>query len=84
MRKGIHPENYRLCVFKDMSTDYSILTKSCVESNETIKWEDGNGKSAMKHTNMKIGHAQDTGKVRKIIVTLYLTTFERDRTHWIA
>jgi large subunit ribosomal protein L31 len=42
MRKGIHPENYRLCVFKDMSTDYSILTKSCVESNETIKWEDGN------------------------------------------
>ena len=42
MRKGIHPENYRLCVFKDMSTDYAILTKSCAESSETIKWEDGN------------------------------------------
>ena len=40
MRKGIHPENYRLCVFKDMSTDYAILTKSCAESSETIKWED--------------------------------------------
>ena len=42
MRKGIHPENYRLCVFKDMSTDHAILTKSCAESSETIKWEDGN------------------------------------------
>ena len=42
MRKDIHPENYRLCVFKDMSTEYAILTKSCAESSETIKWEDGN------------------------------------------
>ena len=41
MRKDIHPENYRLCVFKDMSSDFSILTKSCAESNETIKWKDG-------------------------------------------
>ena len=28
MKKNIHPENYRLCVFKDISTDYAILTKS--------------------------------------------------------
>ena len=28
MKKGIHPENYRLVVMKDMSTDYMILTKS--------------------------------------------------------
>ena len=42
MKKDIHPDNYRLCVFKDISTDYSILTKSCVETKDTIKWEDGN------------------------------------------
>ena len=41
MKKGIHPDNYRLCVFKDMSTDFAILTKSCVETKDTIKWEDG-------------------------------------------
>ena len=41
MKKGIHPESYRLCVFKDMSTDFAILTKSCAETKETIKWEDG-------------------------------------------
>ena len=42
MKAGIHPENYRLVVFKDMSNDYAFVTKSCVESKETIKWEDGN------------------------------------------
>ena len=36
MRKGIHPDSYRLCVFKDLSTDYAILTKSCAESKETV------------------------------------------------
>jgi ribosomal protein L31 len=42
MKPGIHPENYRLVVFKDMSNDYTFITKSCVETKETIKWEDGN------------------------------------------
>ena len=42
MKTGIHPEDYRLCVFKDMSTDYMILTKSCApteESDEKTKEE---------------------------------------------
>ena len=43
MKKGIHPENYRLVVMKDMSTGYSILTKSTAVSKENIKWDDGNG-----------------------------------------
>ena len=42
MKKGIHPENYRLVVFKDMSNDYSFLSKSCANSKDTVKWEDGN------------------------------------------
>ena len=42
MKKDIHPKEYRLCVFKDMSTEFKILTNSCVESESTIKWEDGN------------------------------------------
>ena len=41
MKKDIHPENYRLVVFKDMSNDYSF-SKSCAPSKETMKWEDGN------------------------------------------
>jgi len=42
MKKDIHPENYRLVVFKDMTNDYSFVTRSCAPSSETIKWEDGN------------------------------------------
>jgi len=41
MKKGIHPENYRYVVFQDLSCDYSFLTRSSVETKETIKWEDG-------------------------------------------
>ncbi|MDB5154494.1 MAG: hypothetical protein JWR54_3245, partial [Mucilaginibacter sp.] len=27
MKKDLHPKNYRLVVFKDMSNDYSFITK---------------------------------------------------------
>ena len=42
MKAEIHPENYRLVVFKDMSNGYTFLTKSCSDTKDTIKWEDGN------------------------------------------
>lgn len=36
MKKGIHPENYRLVAFKDMSNDKVFLSKSTVHTRETI------------------------------------------------
>lgn len=42
MKKEIHPENYRLVVFKDMTNDYTFVTRSCAASSENITWEDGN------------------------------------------
>ena len=44
MKKDIHPEDYRMVVFKDMSNDYAFLTRSCAPSKETISWEDGHEK----------------------------------------
>ena len=41
MKKDIHPSNYRAVVFKDIATDESFLTKSCVNTKDTITWEDG-------------------------------------------
>ena len=41
MKKNIHPENYRFVVFQDSSCDYQFLTRSTVETKDTIKWEDG-------------------------------------------
>ncbi len=42
MKKGIHPDNYRLVVFQDLNDGTSFLTRSTVASEETVKWEDGN------------------------------------------
>ena len=41
MKKGIHPENYRLVVFKDFTSDYMFMGKSCADTKDTIQWEDG-------------------------------------------
>jgi hypothetical protein len=32
MKEGIHPENYRIVAFKDMSNDDVFLTKSTVDA----------------------------------------------------
>ena len=37
MKKGIHPENYRLVAFKDMSNDVVFLCRSAVSTKETIE-----------------------------------------------
>jgi len=37
MKKGIHPENYRLVAFKDMSNETVFITRSCVNTRETIE-----------------------------------------------
>ena len=40
MKPDIHP-NYRPVVFQDNSADFAFLTKSTVETKETITWTDG-------------------------------------------
>ncbi len=39
MKKAIHPEKYRLVAFKDMSNEHTFLTKSTVNTKETIEIE---------------------------------------------
>ena len=41
MKKDLHPKDYRFVVFKDVSCDYSFLTRSTINTKETIKWKDG-------------------------------------------
>ena len=66
MKKDIHPESYRLCVFKDMSTEFAILTKSCVETEETIKWKDGNDYPLVKMEISSDSHPFFTGKAKML------------------
>ena len=66
MKTGIHPEDYRLCVFRDMSTDYMILTKSCAPSEETIKYTDGNEYPLIKMEISSDSHPFYTGKTKLV------------------
>ncbi|MDU1905412.1 MAG: type B 50S ribosomal protein L31 [Dysgonomonas sp.] len=37
MKKGIHPENYRPVVFKDMSNDEIFISRSTINAKDTIE-----------------------------------------------
>ena len=39
MKKGLHPENYRPVVFKDMSNGDVFLSRSTCSTKETIEFE---------------------------------------------
>ncbi len=62
MKKEIHPTNYRLCVFKDMSNGFTFLTKSCADTKDTIKHEDGNEYPLVKLDISMTSHPFYTGK----------------------
>jgi large subunit ribosomal protein L31 len=62
MKKGIHPGNYRLVVFKDMSNGHSFLSRSTAPSKETVKWEDGNEYPLVKLEISNTSHPFFTGK----------------------
>ena len=62
MKSEIHPDNYRLVVFKDMSNGYQFLTKSCVETKETITYEDGNEYPVYKLEISSASHPFYTGE----------------------
>lgn len=62
MKEGIHPKNYRLVVFKDMSNGDAFLSRSTTHSKETIKWEDGNEYPVIKLEISSTSHPFYTGK----------------------
>ena len=64
MKKDIHPENYRFVVFKDISNDEAILTKSCAPSRETIEWTDGKEYPLVKMEISSFSHPFFTGKMK--------------------
>jgi large subunit ribosomal protein L31 len=66
MKEGIHPKEYRLVVFKDVSNDFSFLTRSCVQTRESITWEDGNEYPLFKVEISNTSHPYFTGKMKLI------------------
>ncbi|MEY3820788.1 MAG: type B 50S ribosomal protein L31 [Bacteroidota bacterium] len=62
MKQGIHPENYRFVVFKDMSNGTTFLSKSTTASKETITFDDGNEYPVVKLEISNTSHPFYTGK----------------------
>lgn len=66
MKKDIHPKNYRLVVFKDMSNDYAFMTRSTVNTKDTIVWEDGTEYPLVKLEISDKSHPFFTGKMKLV------------------
>jgi large subunit ribosomal protein L31 len=65
MKSGIHPENYRTVVFKDMSNGDTFFTRSTVNSRETIEI-DGVTYPLMKLEISSSSHPFYTGKSKLV------------------
>ena len=65
MKKGIHPENYRLVAFKDMSNNDVFITKSAVDTKDTIKVE-GVEYPLVKLEISRTSHPYYTGKTKLV------------------
>jgi large subunit ribosomal protein L31 len=68
MRKDLHPNEYRPVVFQDESAGFTFLTQSTAQTNDTIKWEDGNEYPLVKVHISSASHPFFTGE-EKIIDT---------------
>ena len=69
MRKDIHPKEYRLVVFKDISNDISFITRSTVNTKESVKWEDGKEYPLVKLEISNTSHPFYTGKIKLVDTT---------------
>lgn len=65
MKKDIHPKNYRLVAFKDMSNEHVFLTKSTVNTRETLE-VDGVEYPLVKVEISNTSHPFYTGKMKLV------------------
>ena len=63
MRQGIHPE-YRPVVFHDTSADHKFLTRSTIQTSETIEWSDGNTYPLKRVEISAASHPYFTGQMK--------------------
>ena len=66
MKKDIHPKDYRFVVFKDISNDYTFITRSCATTKDTIVWEDGKEYPLYKLEISNTSHPFFTGKMKLV------------------
>ena len=76
MKKGIHPENYRLVAFKDMSNEDVFLTKSTAVTSETLE-VDGVEYPVVKMEISRTSHPFYTGKKQTFLAAGRVEKFNK-------
>jgi large subunit ribosomal protein L31 len=65
MKQGIHP-SYREVCFVDLSNGFKFVTRSCLQTKETIKMEDGRELPLMKVESTSETHPFYTGTQKSV------------------
>lgn len=76
MKKDIHPENYRLVVFKDMSNEEFFICRSAAETRDTITVE-GVEYPLVKMEISSTSHPFYTGKMKLVDTAGRVDKFKR-------
>jgi large subunit ribosomal protein L31 len=83
MKKDIHPKNYRLVAFKDMSNGFTFVTRSTAPSKETVKLDDGKEYPLIKLEISAESHPFYTGKMKLVDTAGRVDKFmNRYKTHY--
>ena len=65
MKQGIHP-NYREVCFQDLSNGFKFVTRSCAQTKETVKMDDGRELPLFKLETTSESHPFYTGTQKSI------------------
>jgi large subunit ribosomal protein L31 len=65
MKEGIHPE-YREVCFQDLSNGFKFVTRTCANTKETIKMEDGRELALFKLDTSSESHPFYTGTQKSV------------------
>ena len=77
MKKGIHPDQYRTVIFKDMSNGHTFLTRSSAHTKESIVWEDGKEYPLLKLEISNTSHPFFTGQKMLVDTAGRIDKFKR-------
>ena len=81
MKNGIHPD-YHPVIFHDTSANFSILTRSAIDTKgrETMKWTDGKDYPVIKVEVSSESHSYYTGKTKLVDTAGRVEKFRRRYT----
>ncbi len=66
MKKDLHPEEYRMVIFEDVTSGKRFLIGSTIDTSKTDKWEDGKEYPVYKVEISSASHPFYTGTSKTI------------------